>query len=140
MGQLYDKALEALLSQSPSIDLDSNTIKAALVNTTTDYVFSSSHQYLSSVLRYAGTTDQTLSSKTVTNGVFDAADLVFPTVIISGTKTIGGVVIYQDTGNPSTSPLIAFVDGFTPVTPAASPGSDVNVTWSNGTNKIFKIG
>jgi hypothetical protein len=116
--------------------MDGDTIKVALVNTSTDYTYSSSHQYLSSVTTYSGTTDQTLTSVTVTNGVFDAADVTFTSVAISGSKTVQALVIYKSTGTASTSPLIAYIDGFTAVTPN---GGNITVTWDNGSSKIFAL-
>jgi len=133
---LYPLAKQSFLSQSPSIDMDTDTIKVALVNTSTDYTYSSSHQYKSSVTSYSGSTDQSLSSVSVTNGVFDAADATFTSVAVSGTKTVAALVIYKDTGTASTSPLIAYIDGFTAVTPN---GGNIAVTWDNGTSKIFAL-
>lgn len=124
---LYNKAKESFLSQNPSIDMDTDTIKVALINVATDYTFSASHQYMSSVTAYSGTTDQTLASKTVTNGVFDAADSTFTAVAISGSKTVAALVIYKDTGVAATSPLIAYIDGFTAVTPN---GGNIAIAWN----------
>ena len=61
---LYLKAKESFVSQNPALDLDTDTIKVALVNVSTDYTYSSAHQYKSSVTSYSGTTDQTLGTKT----------------------------------------------------------------------------
>lgn len=133
---LYPLFKQSALSQSPSVDLDTDTIKAAIVNLSTDYAYSASHQYVSSVTRYAGTTDQTLASKTVTSGVFDAADVTFTAVAVDGTKTVAAVVIYKDTGVASTSPLIAYIDGFTAVTPN---GGDIVIAFDNGSSKIFAL-
>ena len=36
-------------------------------------------------------------------------------------------MIYKDTGNAATSPLIAYIDLTTPVTPN---GGDINITWN----------
>jgi hypothetical protein len=135
---LYPKFKQSLLTQSPSINLSSDTIKAALVNLTTDYTYSSAHQYKSSVTSYAGTTDQTLTNKTTTDGVFDADDIDFGSVSIDGSKTIGGMVIYKDTGVAATSPLIAFIDtgGSFPATPT---GGSLEIIWDSGANKIFTL-
>lgn len=133
---LYPTAKASFLNQNPSIDLDTDTIKVALVNTSTDYTYSSAHQYYSSVTHYSGTTDQTLTSITTTGGVFDAADATFTSVAISGSKTVQALVIYKDTGSAATSPLIAYIDGFTAVTPN---GGNITVTWDNGASKIFAL-
>lgn len=135
-SDLYPLAKQSFISQSPSIDMDTDTIKVALVNTTTDYTYSSAHQFLSSVTTYSGTTDQTLGSITVTNGVFNAASATFTSVAISGSKTVQALVIYKSTGTGSTSPLIAYIDGFTAVTPN---GGNISITWDSGSNKIFSL-
>lgn len=133
---LYPKAKESFLSQNPSIDLDTDTIKVALVDLTADYTYSAAHQFKSSVTSYSGTTDQTLGSVTITSGVFDAADSTFSAVSQSAAKTGGALVIYKDTGVAATSPLIAYIDGFTAITPN---GGNISVTWSNGASKIFAL-
>lgn len=133
---VYPTAKNSFLSQNPSIDLDTDTIKVALVNITADYTYSAAHQYYSSVTKYTGTTDQTLASKTVTSGVFDAADVTWTAVSISGTKTVGAAIIYKDTGTASTSPLVAYIEFSSAVTPN---GGDITVAWDNGANKIFSL-
>jgi len=132
---LYPKFKEALLSQNPSIDLDTDTIKVALVDLTADYTYSSAHQYKSSVPSYSGTTDQTLGSKTITNGVLDSADATFTGVAQSGSKTVGALVVYKDTGTAATSPLIAYIE----VTAVTPNGGDITVGWDNGASKIFAL-
>jgi hypothetical protein len=95
--KLYPKYKESCLSQNPSVDMDTDTIKAALVDTGT-YTYSDAHQYYSSVSGVVGT-PQTLGSKTVTNGVFDAADVTFTAVTGNSAEAI---VIYKDTGTEAT--------------------------------------
>jgi hypothetical protein len=133
---LYPLAKQSFLSQNPSIDLDTDTIKVALVNLSTDYTYSSAHQFKSSVTSYSGTTDQTLGTISISLGVFDAADVTFTAVAVSGTKTVAALVIYKDTGVAGTSPLIAYIDGFTAVTPN---GGNITITWDNGASKIFAL-
>lgn len=127
---LYPKFKESMLSQNPSVDLDTDTIKVALVDTGT-YTYSTAHQYYSSVSGVVGT-PQTLGSKSVTDGVFDAADVTFTAV--SG-ASVEALVVYKDTGSAATSPLIAYIDGIS-VTPN---GGDITVAWDNGSNKIFAL-
>lgn len=126
MQSLYTPFKESLLSQNPSVDLDTDTIKLALVNTGTDYTFSASDQFMSSVSSYSGTTDQTLANKTVAGGVFDnTADITFTAVAIDGSKTVDAVVLYKDTGVAGTSPVIAYFDLPAAITPN---GTDIIIT------------
>lgn len=80
-------------------------------------------------------TSGNLASKTVTNGVADAADVTWSAVSGDPSEL---VVIYKDTGVESTSRLIAYIDTATglPVTPN---GGDITVAWDNGANKIFML-
>lgn len=122
---VYPKAKESFISQNPALDLDTDTIKAALIDTGT-YTYSASHQYWSSASSALVGTAVTLGSKTVTNGVFDAADVTFTAVTGA---TVEAIIIYKDTGSAATSPLIAYIDSGTglPVTPN---GGDINVAWN----------
>jgi hypothetical protein len=53
-------------------------------------------------------TPQTLTSPTVASGVADAADVTFTSV--TG-NSVEALIIYKDTGTPSTSRIAAFIDG-----------------------------
>lgn len=131
---LYPSYKESCLSYSPSTDLDTDTIKVALIDTGTT-AYSSAHNFFDDVSGASIGTPQTLGSKTVTGGVFDAADSTFTAVTGA---TVEALIIYKDTGSAATSPLIAFIDtgtGF-PVTPN---GGNIVVTWDNGANKIFAL-
>jgi len=72
-------------------------------------------------------TPQTIGSKTFTNGVFDGADVTFPTV--SG-STVEALVIYIDTGTPTTSPLVAYIDTSVTNLPVTPNGGNITVTWN----------
>lgn len=133
---LYPLYKQAMLTQSPSVNLSSDTIRLALVDKTADYTYSAAHQFKSSVTSYSGSTDQTLANKSEALGLFDADDALFSALAQSSTKTVGALVIYKDTGVAGTSPLIAYIDGFTAITPN---GGDIAVAFDNGTNKIFQI-
>ena len=67
---------------------------------------------------------------------FDGDDLNF-TGIASGATT-EGVVIYKDTGNPATSPLIYYADTVTGF-PMLTSGGAIEVRWDNGAYKIFSL-
>ena len=133
---LYPKFKEALLSQSPSIDLDTDTIRAIFV--TSGYTYNSAHQYFSSLTNTVGdggtgrANGEVLVTPTVTSGVLDAADTVFASV--TGTS-INALVLYEDTGVDATSGLIAYIDGISLTVTAAQ----VTIQWDAGASKIFSL-
>tara|TARA_R100001443_G_scaffold16819_1_gene27233 strand:- start:7571 stop:7972 length:402 start_codon:yes stop_codon:yes gene_type:complete len=129
---IYPKAKEAFLNGE--IDLTDNTIKVALVDTGT-YTYNTAHDFYNDVSGVLGT-PVALSSKTVTSGVFDAADCTFTTPT-AGTS-IEALIIYKDTGTASTSNLIAYIDTGTGL-PFTSNGADIDIVWDSGSNKIFAI-
>lgn len=130
---LYGKGKEKFLSKL--IDLTSDTIKVALVKNTYPQNLSTDEFY-SDISAYVLGTPQTLSGKSITLGVFDAADATFSAVTAGDTSE--GVVIYKDTGVAGTSPLIAYIDTITGF-PLATNGGDVTVAWDNGAYKIFSL-
>lgn len=128
---LYTIYKEDLLGRASGVDLDTDAIQVALVDTGT-YTFSGAHQDradLTGVVDAAA--DTALASKTITGGVFDAADAVFTAV--TG-NSIEALVLYKSTGVAATDILIAYIDGFASVTPN---GGDITITWDGGANKIF---
>jgi hypothetical protein len=134
-NSLYDKGRESFLNGE--IDWTDHDIKAVLVQTSGGYTVDlANHQYLSSISAgYRVATSANLASKTTTAGVADAADVTFSAVTGA---TVGAAVIYRDTGDADTSPLIAYIDTATglPVTPN---GGNLTITWDSGANKIFKL-
>lgn len=131
---LYDKGREGFLDGS--IDWDTNTIKAVLVDTALYTVNLATHANLSDVaVGSRVSTSGALASKTVTAGVADAADVTFTSVTGA---TVEAIVIYADSGVEATSRLIAYIDTATglPLTPN---GGNVTIAFDNGANKIFKL-
>lgn len=131
---LYDKARQKFLAGE--LDWDADTIKVVLVDTATYTVDLASDEFLSAIPadeRVA--TSSALTNKSTTAGVADADDITFSEVMGDPCEAL---VIFKDTGDPDTSPLIAYIDVATglPVTPN---GGDINVTWDSGPNKIFKL-
>ena len=122
---LFPKWKEALLQFTANNNLSSGTVKVALV--TAGYTYSSSDQYYSSVSASVVGTPQTLTSKTYTDGVFDAADVTFTAV--TGSQVVS-LVIYIDTGNAATSPLVAFIDTSVTNLPVTPNGGDIAITWN----------
>lgn len=133
---LYDKGRQAFLEGSIAFLTDN--IKIVLVNIAGGHytVNLATDQFLSAIAsgdRVA--TSGNLATKTSTAGVADADDVTWSAV--SG-AACGAVVIYKDTGNAATSPLIAYIDTDTglPITPS---GGDIVQVWDNGASKIFKL-
>ena len=121
---IYPKYKEALLNGSANTNMSSGTVKVALVDTGT-YTYSSAHEFLSSLTGRVGT-DQTLGTKTFTNGTFDAADSTWTAV--SG-STCEALVIYIDTGVAGTSRLVAYLDTGVTGLPVTPNGGNISVTW-----------
>lgn len=131
---LYDKGREGFLAGD--IDWDGNTIKIMLIDEADDTIDLANDDNLddrAGAARVA--TSAALGSKTVTNGVADAANVTFSAVTGDTSESIDG---FKDTGTESTSRLIFNIDTATglPVTPN---GGDITVTWSDGSDKIFKL-
>jgi len=133
-NSLYTKAKQALIAAD--IDLESDTVKAVLVDGA-DYTPNlSAHQYLSDIPS-AGriATSGALQNKTVTDGVFDADDITVSSV--SGDQ-FEYVILFKDTGVETTSRLILLIDTATGL-PCTPNGSDITIQWSSGTDKIFRL-
>lgn len=122
---LYPKWKQALLEFTANNDLSGQTVKVALV--TAGYTYSAADQYYSSVSASVVGTPQTIGSKTFTDGVFDGADVTFTAV--TGSQVVS-LVIYIDTGNAATSPLVAFIDTGVTNLPVLPNGGDITITWN----------
>jgi len=79
-----------------------------------------------------------LGGKTVASGVADADDHTASAVSAVANSAIGAIVIYQDTGSPSTARLIGWIDTATGI-PASPNGGDITVQWSAGASRIFML-
>lgn len=130
---LYNKGRQGFLDGS--IDWDTDTIKDALTDHGADTPAPTTDQFLSDISAGTVATSGAYTTKTVTDGVADADDVVHATV--SG-ASIESVNIFKDTGVAGTSRLIAYIDTATglPVTPN---GGDITLVFDSGANKIFKL-
>ena len=121
---LYPKAKEKFLDAL--IDMPSDTIKIALIDTGI-YTYSSTDEFWSSASSAIVGTAVTLASKTITNGVFDAADVTFTSV--SG-SSVEALIIYKDTGSAATSPLIMYLDVAASGLPVTPNGNNIDVQFN----------
>lgn len=131
-NKFYPKGKEKMLLAE--VNWAADTIKAALVSTA--YTYSDSHEFFSSASASVVGTPATLTDKTTTDGVFDAADVSY--AALAAGSTVKALLIYKDTGIASTSPLLGYMDAITGF-PMATSGSDVLIPWSNGAAKIFSL-
>lgn len=131
----YNEAKKRILNGS--IDLDTSTLKVMLVNSTysadPDHAAvddGSANDPQSHEISVSGYSRQTLASRVVAKddsgdfGYLDADDVVF-SALATG-QTIGGAVLFFDSGLDTTSIPIAFYD--LPDTP--TNGSTVTIAWA----------
>lgn len=140
-SSLFDPGREGFLNGE--IDYDTAVIKAALVR---GYTYSAAHKFVSDVTGAGGTlvaTSAALASKTVTNGVADAADVTWTSVAAGA--AIPAIIVFQSSAvggggdvAATAQRLICYIDTATglPVTPN---GQNITCTWDNGSNRIYKL-
>jgi hypothetical protein len=131
---LFDPGREGFLDGT--IDWDTADIRVMLTKST--YTFDAADKFVTDMT--PGTNDNGRSaafgSKTVTNGVADAADT---TLTATAASACNALIIYQYNASDSAARLIAYIDSATglPFTPAAS--QTVSIAWAETANKIFKL-
>lgn len=121
---IYPKYKEAILGGAANTDLLTGTVKAALVDTGV-YTYSAAHEFLTSLTGRIGT-DQTVGTKSVTNGSFDSDNPTWTAV--AGGTTVEAIALYIDTGVAGTSRLVAFLDTGQTGLPFTTNGGDVTFT------------
>ena len=123
---IYPKYKETILGPATNTNLLSGTVKVALVDTGV-YTYNAAHQFLTSLTGVVGTAQTIGATKTVTNGVFDGADVTYTAV--TG-NSVEALVIYVDTGTAATSPLVAYIDTGVTGLPVTPNGGDITVQWN----------
>lgn len=136
---LFDAAKELMLSSG--MLLSTNNIKLVGMDHTDDTPNVSTDNFLDDLLAGGRVfTSGNLASKTITAGVFDAADLAPAAAAVTG-DGVDSLTFYNDTpATEATKPLLIYVDSATGLPTSAFSAQDVNVTFDAGTNKIFKVG
>ncbi len=130
---LYDTGRKAFLRGD--LSWNSNTFKVVLLSSSYTPNLAT-HQFLSSIsVGSRVATSSALTTLLPGAGVADASDITFTSV--SGSQ-VTQFVVFRDTGTESTSQLVAYFDTAInlPITPN---GGDITLTWSNDTNRIFKL-
>ena len=132
---IYPKYREALLDGSSNIDLNDGDVRVILVDTT-DYTYSSAHDFLDDVPSGARVaTSGALTNTTVTNGTFDADDVTFSSVTGDQSEAL---IIYIHTGSEATSRLVAYIDTGVTGLPVTPNGGNISLAWN--ASGIFTLG
>ena len=127
-----------------SIDFDTNTIRLTLINrdgggslnNVTDITFYTQVGDTARVKTYDAALAATgIGGKTVTSGVADGFDC---TLSATSGQPVGAIILWADSGSPSTSRLIGWIDTGTGL-PASPNGGDITVQWSAGASRIFML-
>lgn len=129
---VFPKAKERALGAG--LDLAGLDIRVMLVRST--YTYDSTDEFVSDLGSVDNGRSAALGSKTVTNGVFDAADSTLNAVAANASNAL---VIFIHTGSDATARLIAYLDDAVglPFTPEAA--QTCPIVWDNGANKIFAL-
>lgn len=126
-----------------SIDLDTATVKVALVR---GYTFSAAHKFVSDVTTAGGTingTSAALATKTVTGGVFDADDT---TISATASAVNHGLLLFQSSAAAggadvaaTAQRVLAWFDtgAGLPIQPGTGT---VTIAWPASNPKILKVG
>src|SRR5262245_1674168 len=131
---LYDKGREGFLDGS--IDWDTDDIRLILIDAADYTVNLATHQFLSDVPSAARVAvSGAFTGKTKTNGIADADDVTLTAVTGDVSEAL---IIYKHTGSDATARLIAYIDVATNL-PFTPNGSNAQVIWDSGANKIFKL-
>lgn len=118
---LYPKFKENV--QQGAVNMATADIRVMFIDTD-DYTYDPTDEFIADIIAAARgpVCDAGLTTKTFTNGVFDADNALFSSA--SGDVS-EAVVLYVHTGNVATDRLIAFIDGVT----VTFNGGDVTAVW-----------
>jgi hypothetical protein len=124
------KFKEALINGSANTSLNGSGttgVYAALIDEGA-HAYSSSDQFYSDISAGIVGTPQELTSKTFTNGLFDAADSTFPTT--SGASCEAIVFYVKNAGANTTWRLVAYENSGATGLPVTPNGGDINIVWN----------
>lgn len=110
------------MSGSPTI---SGTLKVVLIDTA-DYTYDPAHDFYSDASAGAVGTPTTLASQTYVDGLLDAVNTTIPEVTGDPCEAL---ILFLDTGTPSTSRLVAYMDNGVTGLPVTPNGGDIVLVW-----------
>ena len=131
----YDKGLENFAKGN--VDWLNDNIKFSFVDSADYTLNTGEHEFYDQITGESSivATSGNLSGKSCTGGVLDANDETVNTV--SGDQ-FEYIILWKDTGTPSTSPVLFGIDTASglPFTPS---GSHIQVQWDSGEYKIAAL-
>ncbi len=114
------------LLQATSGTALTGTLKVALIDTA-DYTYSTAHDFWNDASAGSVGTPQTIGTKTYVNGLLDGDNVTFTAVTGDPCEAI---ILFLDTGTPSTSRLVAYIDTGVTGLPVTPNGGDIMSTWN----------
>ena len=129
---MYNAAKEDYLGGVRAFDTDA--IRCVLVDTGV-YTFNAADtDYTDLAGAVVGAESGLFTSKTITGGVANAADVTFSAVTGA---TVEAIVVFYDSGTAATDTLICYIDSASSGLPVTPNGTDITVTWN--ASGIFAI-
>jgi hypothetical protein len=129
---LYPKWKEALLQATANSALNGSGttgVYAMLYDVGAGGAYNSAHEFVSSVSAGRVGTDQEIgATKSYTNGVFDGADVTFPSV--TGASCEALILYVKNAGAESTWRLVAYLDTNITNLPVTPNGGNISVSWN----------
>ena len=129
-NQLYPKWKQAIQQATANSSLagsGTTGVYVALVDTGV-YTYNAAHEFFSSVASAQVGTEQEITSKTFTDGVFDGADVTVPSV--TGNTAEALVIFVKNAGANTTWRLVAFIDTGVTGLPVTPNGGNINIAWN----------
>lgn len=132
---LYPTGRTAICNQT----LNLVTAATKIVAVSASYVFSVAHSMRDDLTGELGTATALTGEAWLNDGIFDADNVSYPDV--DPPDVVAGFVLFVDTGDPATSPLVAYIvesTGGMPIS-VAGTGAPIPVMFSDSPNRVFRI-
>jgi hypothetical protein len=127
---LYPKWKEAIQQATANSSLagsGTTGVYIALIDTAT-YTYSAAHEFYSSAASAQVGTEQEIGTKTFTNGVFDGANVTFPSV--TGATAEALIIFVKNAGANTTWRLVAYIDTGVTNLPVTPNGGNIDCTFN----------
>ena len=134
---LFDQGREDFLAGT--LDWDADEFRLGLVDDTDvtfDLTVNDFWDDLVAGLVHANAESDALGSKTVTDGVADAADKTWSAITGDAADY---VICFKETGTDNTSNLVFALDSATTGIPVTPNDGDITIAFDSGANKIFRL-